>query len=44
LLPLLNLGLAWVGARAWPVLTGLSLVLTTLYQWAWVFKFLDARR
>ena len=40
---LLNLGLAWVArARAWPVLTGLSLVLTTLYQWAWVFKFLDA--
>src|SRR6185436_17341175 len=40
---LLNLGLAWVArARAWPVLTGLSLVLTTLYQWAWVFKFLDS--
>jgi uncharacterized membrane protein len=40
---LLNLGLAWVArARAWPILTGLSLVLTTLYQWAWVFKFLDA--
>jgi uncharacterized membrane protein len=40
---LLNLGLAWVArARGWPVLTGLSLALTTLYQWAWVFKFLDA--
>jgi uncharacterized membrane protein len=40
---LLNVGLAWVArARAWPVLTALSLVLTTLYQWAWVFKFLDA--
>ena len=40
---LLNVGLAWVArARGWPLLTGLSLVLTTLYQWAWVFKFLDA--
>ena len=40
---LLNLGLAWVAReRGWPLLTGLSLVLTTLYQWAWVFKFLDA--
>jgi hypothetical protein len=39
----LNVGLAWVArARGWPLLTGLSLVLTTLYQWAWVFKFLDA--
>jgi uncharacterized membrane protein len=40
---LLNVGLAWVAReRGWPILTGLSLVLTTLYQWAWVFKFLDA--
>ncbi len=40
---MLNVGLAWVArARGWPVLTGLSLVLTTLYQWIWVFKFLDA--
>jgi uncharacterized membrane protein len=39
----LNVGLAWVArARGWPVLTGLSLALTTLYQWAWVLKFLDA--
>jgi hypothetical protein len=39
----LNIGLAWVArARGWPLLTGLSLVLTTLYQWAWVFRFLDA--
>ena len=40
---LLNLGLAWVArARGWPLLTGLSLALTTLYQWGWVLKFLDA--
>jgi hypothetical protein len=40
---LLNVGLAWVAReRGWPILTGLSLVLTTFYQWAWVLKFLDA--
>ncbi|HSD27044.1 MAG TPA: DUF2339 domain-containing protein [Vicinamibacteria bacterium] len=40
---LLNVGLAWVArARGWPLLAGLSLALTTLYQWGWVFKFLDA--
>ena len=40
---LLNVGLAWVAYRqTWPVLTVLTLVLTTLYQWGWVFKFLDA--
>ena len=40
---LLNIGLAWVAcARGWTLLTGLSLLLTTLYQWAWVLKFLDA--
>jgi uncharacterized membrane protein len=42
---LLNLGLAWVAReRGWPLLTGLSLALTTLYQWGWVLKFLDARQ
>lgn len=40
---LLNVGLAWVAReRGWPILTGLSLILTTFYQWAWVLKFLDA--
>ena len=39
---LLNVGLAWVAYRqTWPLLTTLTLVLTTLYQWGWVFKFLD---
>ena len=41
-LTLLNIGLAWVAYRqTWPVLTTMTLVLTTLYQWGWVFKFLD---
>ena len=39
---LLNVGLAWVAYRqSWPVLTVLTLVLTTIYQWGWVFKFLS---
>ena len=39
---LLNVGLAWVAyAKRWPVLTGLTLLLTTIYQWGWVLKFLD---
>src|SRR4030095_3745465 len=39
---LLNVGLAWVVAtRSWPVLTWLTLILTTVYQWGWVLKFLD---
>ena len=38
---LLNIGLAWVANRKrWPVLTILTLVLTTLYQWGWVIRFL----
>ena len=38
---LLNGGLAWVANRKrWPVLTVLTLVLTTLYQWGWVIRFL----
>ncbi len=42
-LMLLNVGLAWVAYRqTWPALTTLTLVFTTLYQWVWVFKFLDA--
>ncbi len=41
-LMLLNIGLAWVAYRnTWPILTGLTLVFTTIYQWAWVLKFLD---
>jgi uncharacterized membrane protein len=40
---LLNAGLAWVAARkGWTVLTVLTLVLTTLYQWGWVVRFLTA--
>ena len=40
---LLNIGLAWVAyRRGWSSLTWLSLALTTIYQWGWVFRFLDA--
>ena len=39
---LLNIGLAWVAYRqGWPVLTWLTLGLTTLYQLVWVARFLD---
>ncbi len=42
-LMLLNVGLAWVAYRqVWPLLTGLTVVFTAIYQWIWVFKFLDA--
>ena len=42
-LVLLNVGLAWVAYRqVWPILTILTLVFTTLYQWVWVYKFLNA--
>jgi uncharacterized membrane protein len=42
---LLNVGLAWVAYRkGWVLLTGLSVVLTALYQWGWVIEFLDASR
>ncbi len=38
---LLNVGLSWVAYRnRWPVLTALTLVFTTLYQWGWVLEFL----
>src|SRR5439155_15334 len=40
---LLNVGLAWVAVRKkWPVLTVLTLALTTSYQWAWVVTFLSS--
>ena len=40
---LLNIGLAWVAYRqVWPMLTALTLVLTTIYQWGWVIRYLDA--
>jgi uncharacterized membrane protein len=40
---LLNVGLAWVAyARGWPILTWLTLILTVVYQWGWVFKFLQS--
>jgi uncharacterized membrane protein len=39
---LLNVGLAWIAyRRGWVILTVASVVLTTLYQWAWVFAYLD---
>ena len=42
-LMLLNIGLAWVAYRqVWPLLTALTVVFTAIYQWIWVFKFLDA--
>ncbi|PYP62268.1 MAG: hypothetical protein DMD26_16205, partial [Gemmatimonadetes bacterium] len=38
---LLNAGLAWVAyKRRWPLLTAISLGITTIYQWGWVSKFL----
>ena len=40
---LLNVGLAWVAYRnGWIILSTLTLVLTTLYQWGWVARYLDA--
>ena len=40
---LLNVGLAWVGYRnRWTVLSILTLVFTTIYQWGWVARYLDA--
>ncbi len=39
---ILNAGLAWVAYRKrWPMLSVLTLVFTTLYQWGWVARFLD---
>jgi uncharacterized membrane protein len=40
---LLNVGLAWVAyRRGWVILSALTLAFTTLYQWGWVVKYLDA--
>ncbi len=42
---LLNAGLGWVAYRKrWPLLTGLCVLITALYQFFWVAKFLDASR
>ncbi len=42
-LVILNAGLAWVAYRRdWPILTALSLAFTTVHQWVWVMRFLDA--
>ena len=39
---LLNAGLAWVAfKKGWPQLTILTMILTAIYQWGWVVKFLD---
>jgi hypothetical protein len=39
---LLNGGIAWIAFRKrWPLLTALSVVLTAIYQWTWVERFLD---
>jgi hypothetical protein len=38
---LLNGGIAWIAYRKrWPLLTGLTVVLTAIYQWAWIERFL----
>ena len=40
---LLNVGLAWVAyRRGWTILSALTLVFTTIYQWGWVARYLDA--
>ena len=40
---MLNVGLAWVASRKkWPGVMVLTLALTAVYQWGWVFKFLSA--
>ncbi len=42
---LLNAGLAWLALRKrWAVLSVLSLAFTTVYQWGWVWKFLNASK
>lgn len=44
-LMLLNVGLAWVAYRqTWPLLTALTLALTTVYQWGWVWQYLSANQ
>lgn len=40
---LLNIGLAWVAStKRWPILTTITIVLTALYQWAWITKYLTS--
>ena len=40
---LLNIGLAWVAFRQkWPALGWMTVILTAVYQWGWVFRFLTA--
>jgi uncharacterized membrane protein len=40
---LLNIGLAWVARRkGWSILSVLTMVFTTIYQWGWVATFLTA--
>ncbi len=42
---LLNAGLGWVAYRKrWPVLSALSLLFTTVYQWGWVATFMRPGR
>lgn len=42
---LLNAGLAWVSLqRRWTILIRLAVAFTFLYQWVWVFRFLDPGR
>ncbi|MBD3852277.1 MAG: DUF2339 domain-containing protein, partial [Acidobacteria bacterium] len=42
-LVILNAGLGWVAYRkGWPLLTTLSVAFTTVHQWVWVLRFLDA--
>jgi uncharacterized membrane protein len=42
---LLNAGIGWVAyKKKWPLLSLLTLVFTTLYQWVWVVRFLDGAR
>jgi hypothetical protein len=39
---LLNAGLAWVAfKKGWPQLTILTMILTAIYQWGWVIRFLN---
>lgn len=41
-LALLNAGLAWVAhKKRWPLLSFATIVLTALYQWGWVARFLN---
>ncbi|HEX8172057.1 MAG TPA: DUF2339 domain-containing protein [Thermoanaerobaculia bacterium] len=38
---LLNGGISWIAFRKrWPLLTGLSVALTAIYQWGWISRFL----